>query len=294
MSVNSEGILAVAEAPESYDANSFIENGEKINGESKKEESMIFEVQQTEIFVPLFENWQETLIWSCLQKVMGHLYTNSVDKPASVMAILGDFCYFAGKPDKELVLYKPEWFLSDFIIMVPQNKAWARLIENCYGKKAKKVTRYAIKKERGIFDKGKLEEVVNGLPDSYTIQMMDEALFWRCREIAWCKDWVAQYDDYEMYQRFGLGVVILKDGEPVSGASSYSGYLDGIEIEIGTNEKYRRQGLAYICGAKLILECLKRNLYPSWDAQNKWSVGLAEKLGYHFDHEYPAYEIWGY
>ncbi|MGB4661891.1 MAG: GNAT family N-acetyltransferase, partial [Mobilitalea sp.] len=28
--------------------------------------------------------------------------------------------------------------------------------------------------------------------------------------------------------------------------------------------------------------------------QNKWSVALAEKLGYHFDHEYTAYEIRGY
>ncbi|MDD6328823.1 MAG: GNAT family N-acetyltransferase, partial [Lachnospiraceae bacterium] len=38
----------------------------------------------------------------------------------------------------------------------------------------------------------------------------------------------------------------------------------------------------------------KENKYPSWDAQNKWSVGLAEKLGYHFSHEYTAYEINGY
>ena len=86
----------------------------------------------------------------------------------------------------------------------------------------------------------------------------------------------------------------MKDGELVSGASSYSRYEGGIEIEIDTNEKYRRKGLAYICGAKLILECLKRNLYPSWDAQNKWSLALAEKLGYHYSHTYNAYEIWGY
>ena len=68
---------------------------------------------------------------------------------------------------------------------------------------------------------------------------------------------------------------------------------EGIEIEIDTREDHRRKGLAYACGAKLILECLKRGLYPSWDAQNKWSVALAEKLGYHFDHEYTAYEITG-
>ena len=55
-----------------------------------------------------------------------------------------------------------------------------------------------------------------------------------------------------------------------------------------------RKGLAYACGAKLILECIKNGLYPSWDAQNKWSVALAEKLGYHFSHEYIAYEIIGY
>lgn len=83
-------------------------------------------------------------------------------------------------------------------------------------------------------------------------------------------------------------------GKIVAGASSYSRYKEGIEIEIDTKEEYRRKGLAYVCGAKLILECLKRDLYPSWDAQNKVSVALAEKLGYHFSHEYKAYEIWGY
>jgi RimJ/RimL family protein N-acetyltransferase len=41
----------------------------------------------------------------------------------------------------------------------------------------------------------------------------------------------------------------------------------------------------------LIMECLDRGLYPSWDAANKGSVALAEKLGYHFEKEYVTYEI---
>ncbi len=94
-----------------------------------------------------------------------------------------------------------------------------------------------------------------------------------------------------MYQKYGLGAVLLKDGEPVSGASSYSSYQGGIEVQIITREDQRRKGLASICAAKLILECLKRNWYPSWDAKNKWSVVLSEKLGYHFDREYAAYEV---
>lgn len=78
------------------------------------------------------------------------------------------------------------------------------------------------------------------------------------------------------------------------GASSYSAYLGGIEIEIDTKKEYRRKGLASVCGARLILECISRDLYPSWDAQNLWSAALAEKLGYHFGYEYDAYEIYGY
>ena len=39
------------------------------------------------------------------------------------------------------------------------------------------------------------------LPDGYELKMMDEVLFDRCREIVWCRDWVAQYDSYELYRR---------------------------------------------------------------------------------------------
>ena len=65
----------------------------------------------------------------------------------------------------------------------------------------------------------------------------------------------------------------------------------GIEIEVVTREDYRRKGLAYIGAARLLLECDKRGLYPNWDAANKMSVGLAEKLGYHFSHEYVVYKV---
>lgn len=255
---------------------------------------MIYEVKQSEQVAHLFEGWQETLIWSCLQGVMGHLYANAPKEPSAAMAMLGDFCFFAGEPDRELVLYKPECCKQDFMIMVPQSEAWGELIEDCYGKESKKVTRYAIKKEPDVFDKQKLQRVASTLPDGYTIKMLDEALFSCCKELPWSRDLVSQYADYETYHRLGIGAVVLKNGEPVAGASSYSRYNEGIEIEIDTREDERRKGLAYACGAKLILECLERGLYPSWDAQNKWSVALAEKLGYHFDHEYLAYEIWNY
>ena len=39
-------------------------------------------------------------------------------------------------------------------------------------------------------------------------------------------------------------------------------------------------GLATACGAALVLSCLERGLYPSWDAHTSISLHLAEKLGY--------------
>lgn len=255
---------------------------------------MIYEIRNTDRAAALFGDWQETMIWSCLQGVMGHIYTDDALNPSSVMAILADFCFFAGQPNRELVSFKPEWCTQDFIIMVPQNCCWNEMIEKCYDTRAKKVVRYAMKKESGIFDRDKLKGIVRQLPVEYTLCMMDAALFAYCKQESWCADFVSQFDDYDTYRKAGLGVVILKDDIPVAGASSYTAYRNGIEIEIDTKEEYRRRGLATACGAKLILECLDRGLYPSWDAQNLWSVSLAKKLGYHFSHTYDAYEICGY
>ena len=85
----------------------------------------------------------------------------------------------------------------------------------------------------------------------------------------------------------------MKSGRIVSGASSYTRYNEGIEIEVDTVAEERRKGLATIACAALILRCLDEGLYPSWDAQNMVSAHLAEKLGYEFDHEYTAYEVTG-
>ena len=244
------------------------------------------------VITNVFDAWEETIIWSCVQGIMGEVYTNEAEDAA--MAILGDFAFYAGNPSEELIRFKPRDCKQDFIIMVPQNEEWGRLIEKCYGDKARKVTRYAIKKEADVFDIVKLEQVVSNIPDGYELKMMEESEYYMCRNNGWTRDLVSQYKDYEKYKKLGLGVVVLKDGELVGGASSYSRYDKGIEIEIDTREDHRRKGLAYACGAKLILECRKRDLYPSWDAQNKGSVALAEKLGYHFSHEYAAYEVMGF
>lgn len=255
---------------------------------------MIHEITNPTIVSPLFVNWEETIIWSCLQGMMGKIYADDLEHPTAAMAILGDFSFYAGNPSGELVSYKPDWCTQDFLIMTPQNDAWKDTIVQVYKDKAKIVTRYAMKKEPDVFDKSKLKRAFSSLSDEYALRMIDEQLYHMCKSEPWSADLVSSFARYEDYSNLGLGAVILKDNVIVSGASSYSRYREGIEIEIDTREDYRQKGLAYACGAKLILECLKRDLYPSWDAQNKISVALAEKLGYHYSHAYTAIEICGY
>lgn len=255
---------------------------------------MIYEITDMKSVSILFDGWEETLIWSCLQGVMGKIYANDLRNPTAALAIIADFAFFAGEPDAELAVFKPEWCTQDFIIFVPQNDAWKNLLLSCYGTKATAVTRYAFHKEPDIFNIKKLEQIVCDLPAGYELSMIDEHFYAMCQADSWSSDLVSQFSDYETFHSLGLGVVLHKEHVILSGASSYARYRDGIEIEIDTRADCRRRGFADLCGAKLILECQKQGLYPSWDAHNPASAALAQKLGYRFSHTYTAIEIRGY
>lgn len=254
----------------------------------------IYEIKDTKFIEKLFSGWEETLIWSVLQGCMGRAYVDNIENPKSAQLVIADFCFLAGEANEELLCNKPKDYKGDFIIMIPQNESISKAIEDKYKEDAKKVYRYAIKKEKDIFDIKKLENIVEKASKSFEVKLIDEEIYNEVTGNEWSKDLCSQFINYDEYKNRGIGVAVLDNGVVVSGASSYTVYNEGIEIQIDTRADYRRKGLALICGAKLILECINRGLYPSWDAQNKGSVALAEKLGYHFDKEYEAYEISNY
>ncbi len=161
--------------------------------------------------------------------------------------------------------------------MVPRDEKWASVIEECYPS-SKRVKRYAIRKDT-FFDTTALRNEVEKLPGEYELREIDSALYDQCLENPETKDFVSAFGSKEKYLAIGKGMVITKNGRIVSGASSYTRYREGIEIEVDTVEAERRKHLATIACAALILQCLKDGLYPSWDAQNMNSVHLAESLG---------------
>lgn len=246
---------------------------------------MIYELEDTSKVESLFAGWEITLIYSCIQKVMGKVFVTDTENPKSAMAFVGVFAFVAGEPDRELVINKPD----GFVVMVPQDERWSELIEECFPD-ARKFTRYAIRKDT-VFDREKLEKMVAGLPEGYVLKKIDSDLYDLCLLDPVTFDFVSVFGSKERYLELGRGMMILKDGKFVSGASSYTRYKEGIEIEVDTIPSERRKGLASVVCSALILACLDEGLYPSWDAHDMNSVQLSKKFGYEFDHEYTAYEV---
>ena len=165
------------------------------------------------------------------------------------------------------------------------------MIEQVYGDRAVRETRYAILKEPDVFDREKLARFAASLPAGYEMREITEELVPVLLAEVWSKDFCSAFESPADCCRRGVGYVALWDGAPVAGAGSYCVYRGGIEIEIDTRADHRRKGLAAACGARLILECLDRGLYPSWDAIDLRSAALAEKLGYHRGEAYVTYWI---
>jgi GNAT superfamily N-acetyltransferase len=246
---------------------------------------MIYELKDTSKVEKLFAGMEDSMIRSCLEKVMGEVYVTDLENPKSAMAFLAGDAFLAGEPDAELAAFKPE---GEVNLSSPDGK-WEALIQELWPG-AYQYTRYAIRKDTK-FDRKKLNALLAALPAGYEIKKIDAECYDMCLNSGQFEDAVMHFASKADYLARGRGFAVMKNGKLASAASSYTVYNEGIEIEIDTAEEERRKGLASAVAAKLILSCLDDGLYPSWDAANLESVHLAEKLGYGFSHEYNCYYL---
>lgn len=255
----------------------------------------------------MFAGWEDTMIWSCLEGQMGRVYAacsprisanrsegEEPSKYLSAKAKLGAFRFLAGEANEELLSYGEEERKQEEGIFVPQDERWEAAIESVYRGRAVRGERYAFKKKAESFSLEKLEKAAGAVKKQgggFSVSGLDRRSFEEASRLEWAADWVSQFGGYEEYEKRGIGVVIRFKDELVAGASSYTVYSGGIEVQIDTREDYRGRGLGEICGAELILRCLKRGLYPSWDADNETSARLARRLGYEDAGAYTVYRV---
>ena len=87
---------------------------------------------------PLFAGWEKGMILSCLQGHMGQVRTGGGHPPESALCAIGDFCFFAGRPDPALVRQ------ADRPLLVPRTGDWAPVIRTVWGRRAVPFLRYAL------------------------------------------------------------------------------------------------------------------------------------------------------
>lgn len=240
--------------------------------------------------IPMFKNMNDTIILSCLQGHMGTAWVDDLINPTVAQILVGVFVFYAGDPHanatEELLLNLPE----DIIVIVNTGE-WKNRIETFHNGSIKKFQRYSFKKNAEHLDPNHMQSFLSTLPEEYELKKIDSSLAYDPSLQALSEDFTSQYASIDDYIDKGVGFCILNNGQIVCAASSYSVYDDGIEIEIDTSPEHRRKGLATVAASALILDCLHRGKYPSWDAANLKSVTLAEKLGYVLEEEYDAYYI---
>ena len=218
-------------------------------------------------------------------------WVDQKDKPDTAIILAADFCYLLGKVKHSTELGDLLMEHAKYKIISAEGPEWIEFLDRDMKDKIYSFKRYAIQREREIFDPNKLKQYIQHLSSEYRIVRIDEEAFWKIVNIPWTADGCCFFKSPGDFAENGLGYIICKDGEIVCIASSYVAYGDRIAITIGTLEEHRRKGLAAACASRLILECLERNIYPEWEAANPESVALAEKLGYHYDKEYDVYSL---
>jgi len=223
---------------------------------------------------------------SVLDGLMGEAYTDNLENPTIAYLLVRQYCFINGDSKSELA--------QQVLKTIPKtckriiaNSSWNDIIESTYNG-FEKSKRYSLKKEKNIFNKQQLKEFSKILNSKYEIKKIDEEIYKLIKADNEDPKQMLITDDY---MNKGIGVCCFREDEIVGICSSNIIYNDGIEINIRVKEGYKHKGIGTAMASKLILMCLEKGIYPSWDAANLTSLELAKKLGYNYDSEYNIYKI---
>jgi len=240
--------------------------------------------------IPMFKEFDSTVVLSCLQGHMGSAWVNDLNNPTVAQLTVGIFVFYAGNPNTkevEQLLYN----LPEFTLAIVKTEEWKNKIESVHKGAFEKFQRFEFYKDPRHLNRDHLQKYLSETPEGYELKSIDTDIAEAPSLHELSEDFISQFSSVDDFLERGIGFAIVYDGEVVCAATSYSIYDEGIEIEIATHPDHRRKGLASVTASALILECLDRNLYPSWDGANIESARLAEKLGYILKAPYDTYFI---
>jgi GNAT superfamily N-acetyltransferase len=217
---------------------------------------------------------------------MGKAFVDNILEPTAYRITVGPFWYFAG----EVHGAGGYQMLKDFpaySLLMPSPPAWLEAAYQIHGERLKPFTRYnfsasalSLEQVSKIYENSKHREQIIPLNADLAARLAEQPESYLE---------LADFDSIDDFLQRGLSFAAV-DGDLVMGVA-YSSLVcsSGIEVSIFVEEPYRQQGIATALASRLVMECLRHNLRPNWDAANPESCKLAQKLGYLFTETYDAY-----
>ncbi len=240
------------------------------------------------------EDSAEILVKRAVEGTLGQVWVPKLQSTPYCLIVVGDFAYLLGLPPKgvgALDLKSQIYESASHACIYPQNERWRNWLEDEFCGRLRRVSRYVLKQEEGCFDRDVLREYRDRIPKEYHIKRMDERIYSLAVKEEWSRDLCVSFEDYEHLMANGFGYAAMKGHKIAAGCVAYGASEGIMEVRVKTKKEYRRNGLALACSAAVQLECMDKDVMPSWEATDQRSVELAQKLGYVHEKEYEVYQV---
>ena len=241
------------------------------------------------LLAPLFSEHKQlrTVIDAILQNGMGTAVTDDPIHPQIAKLTLG-FDFLGGDATHPAAIDLVSGLVGETAVL--PNKQWRDLIFATHGERVKIHNRFT--SDGAQLNIEQLRPFAASHPVEFTIKQIDLLLAQQIRTDV-TPDLIDNFGSVEAFIKRGFGfcAVHTTTGRIACGASTFAACSHNIEIEIDTHPHYRQLGLATAVSAHLIIYCLQNNIHPHWDAHNRTSARLAQRLGYQMRGAYETYRI---
>ncbi len=223
-------------------------------------------------------------------RMAGQVWADAAESPETAIVMSdADFCLAIGMPRADLIAHSlPAMRAAN---RADKPELWATTHEWALA-----LAFLGPSRQRNEYEFEGLPENARrrALPKGFRLASIDAAVarLFRGAVDPWVVEVVWGGPDQFVERAFGWAI-LAPSGELASFCATCAIGGGEAEVEIGTNDAYRRQGLALVAGARFITECLERGLVPAWTCAtgNAGSERLAELLGFRFVRQVTGYPL---
>ena len=239
--------------------------------------------------VSLLSGGRDSYLWQAvLEGYQGEAWADDRRAPQAAHLVMHGIHRFGGDPSRpgaservaEVPRHNGVW---------PSGENWQTVCSEALGPRLRPIERHDLASD--ALDRARLVSLFERVPQGYSLARMQLAHAKRVGADVGSRDHVAPLGTTRDFMRLGFGFCVTQGERIVSAATTFAVCASGIEIQVNTHPAHRRKGLAAVAAAALVAHALDRGLDPHWDAANRDSVRLAEKLGYVYRERYTMWVV---